>query len=156
MHLIWARHHNNLAKQIQIINKHWDDERIFQEVRKILIAQMQHITYNEFLKIIIGRKLMKQFDLLPKRKGYYQKYDENLDASIANSFASSAFRFAHSLIPTLVHFLSNETGSVEYIKLHEILFDPYLLYDRGELDKIVNGAIHMEVQANDAFFTPEV
>ncbi|GJQ67039.1 HPX6 [Trypoxylus dichotomus] len=156
MHLIWARQHNKLAKKLGEINKHWDDERIYQEARKILAGQMQHITYNEFLKILIGERFMKKFDLVPKKNGYYHDYDPNLDATIANSFATSTFRFAHSLIPSLVRFIAKDVNSTEYLKLHEILFDPFLLYQNGELDKILTGAIGTEIQANDAFFTPEL
>lgn len=176
MHLIWARHHNNLANRLRNINKHWDDDKVYQETRNILAGQMQHITYTEFLKIIIGmgyaflkefaefqymylsvgERFMKKFDLVPKKNGYYHGYDPNLDASVANSFASSAFRFAHSLIPSLVRFIGKDVNNTEYLKLHEILFDPFLLYQTGELDKVLTGAIRTEIQANDAFFTPEV
>lgn len=55
MHLIWVRQHNFLAKMISRLNPHWNDERTFQESRKILAAQMQHITFNEFLPIILGK-----------------------------------------------------------------------------------------------------
>lgn len=54
MHLIWARHHNFLAEELQQLNPHWDDEKVFQEARKIVIAQIQHITYSEFLPILVG------------------------------------------------------------------------------------------------------
>lgn len=56
MHLIMARQHNAIATQLSAINPDWDDDIIFEETRKIFAAQMQHITYNEFLPILLGKK----------------------------------------------------------------------------------------------------
>ena len=47
-HTVWVREHNRLAKELSYLNPHCDDERLYQEARKINIAEMQHITYNEW------------------------------------------------------------------------------------------------------------
>lgn len=102
MHLIWARHHNYLARNLAKINPHWDDDQLFQESRKILGAQMQHITYNEFLPILLSENLTRIIGLKPNAKTEFSDgdlYDDTVNPSIANHFAAAAFRFAHTLIP---------------------------------------------------------
>jgi peroxidase len=95
---IFLREHNRLAEELAKLNPHWDDERLYQEARRILIAQAQHITYNEWLPIIIGREKMQELGLLPLQNGFSSDYDKTLNPGILNAFVGAAFRFGHSMV----------------------------------------------------------
>ncbi|XP_060516076.1 lactoperoxidase isoform X2 [Cylas formicarius] len=156
MHLIWVRQHNRLATQLSTMNPHWNDEILFQEARRLVGAQMQHITYNEFLPILLGDRIMKQFQLSPQQYGYFNKYSDHIDPNIANEFATAAFRFAHTIIPGLIKLLANDSTSPEYVQMHKMLFDPFALYDEGELDRILRGAMNTSIEASDSYFSNEL
>lgn len=47
------REHNRVAINLAQLNRHWLDETLFLESRRIVAAEIQHITYNEFLPIIL-------------------------------------------------------------------------------------------------------
>ena len=99
MHTLWVRQHNRLARQLSDLNPHWNDEQIFQETRRIVGAQMQHITYSEFLPVILGKEAMDRYNLEPQSMGFFDQYDINTNPGTANSVSSAAFRFVASLLP---------------------------------------------------------
>ncbi len=54
IHTIWMREHSRIAKILSDVNPTWSGETIFQEARRIVIAELQHITYKEFLPTLLG------------------------------------------------------------------------------------------------------
>lgn len=98
MHTLWLREHNRVASQLALLNPHWDDERVYQEARKVVGAEIQHITFNEWLPIILGMNYMDENRLSPLKSGMSNDYDPDVEPSITNAFATAAFRFGHSLV----------------------------------------------------------
>ncbi|XP_052748877.1 chorion peroxidase [Galleria mellonella] len=156
MHLIWARQHNRLAAILGKLNPSWDDETTYQEARKIVGAQMQHITYSEFLPSVLGADVMWALNLTLKNEGHDNSYDPTVDPSIANHFAAAAFRFAHTLLPGLIHNVDPKNGSVSYVQLHRMLFNPYALYSEKGFKFSVRSAINTPVHGVDPHVTTEL
>ena len=95
MHTLMAREHNRLAHGLAQINPHWDDETLYQEARRIVIAEIQHITYNEFLPIILGKEVMEKFGLLTQKEVRIPYGGEGREGTNKLKFHANVF----SLIP---------------------------------------------------------
>lgn len=52
--------------------------------------------------------------------------------------------------------ISNDTSSEEYVELHKMLFNPFGLYDRHFLEKVVRGALNTSAERYDVYFSKEV
>ncbi|CAI5450314.1 unnamed protein product [Caenorhabditis angaria] len=136
-HTIFIREHNRIAAALRRMNPAWDGEVIYHETRKIVGAVMQHITYTQWLPHVFGgiAQLRKYVG------GEYLGYRDDVDASISNAFATSAFRFGHTLInPTLLR-LDKEFEVIKEgnIALHKAFFTPELVLTQGGVDPLIRG-----------------
>ena len=97
MHIVFAREHNRICEDLKNRrdNNGWSDEDLFQNARRILIAEWQNIVYSEYLPVLLGKGGITSFNLDVSKSSTYNK---DTDPSIRNSFSTAAFRFGHSLI----------------------------------------------------------
>lgn len=156
IHTVFVRNHNLIASEMAVINPHWNDETLFQETRHINAAIIQHITYNEFLPMVLGKEVMQRHNLILQKDAYYTGYDQYTNPSVASGFSSAAFRFGHSLLPSTIERWSKTHRYVGSQRLSEMLQQPYDLYKGGWTDNYIMGMINQVAQALDNSVTQEV
>ncbi|XP_017057908.1 peroxidasin [Drosophila ficusphila] len=134
MHTVWMREHNRIARKLKEINRHWDGDTLYQEARKIVGAQMQHITFKHWLPLIVGESGMRMM-------GEYRGYDPQVNPSIANEFATAALRFGHTIINPILHRLNETFQPIPqgHLLLHKAFFAPWRLAYEGGVDPLMRG-----------------
>ena len=70
-----------------------------QEARRIVGAEIQHVTYREFLPAVLGEVLTKTFQLDPSKNGYHMDYSDDLPVATINSVSTAILPFLNSLLP---------------------------------------------------------
>ena len=143
---ILLREHNRLAKQLAIINPCWDDERLFQEARKIVGALVQIVTYKEYLPLLYGQHFQRYI-------GSYPGYSSSVDASISNEFDTAAFRFGHSLISDTFARLDSDNNPLPIgpLGFRESAGNSLQYFISGGTDPLLRGLLQDRSRAGDAF-----
>uniref|UniRef100_A0A915MIZ0 Chorion peroxidase n=1 Tax=Meloidogyne javanica TaxID=6303 RepID=A0A915MIZ0_MELJA len=80
MHTIMLREHNRIAEKLAKLNLHWDDEKIFQETRRIFIAQEQHVAISHPFATAafrFGHTLIRR--MFPRLDTNFHKMSEPVD-----------------------------------------------------------------------------
>uniref|UniRef100_A0A182JVP7 Uncharacterized protein n=1 Tax=Anopheles christyi TaxID=43041 RepID=A0A182JVP7_9DIPT len=156
MHMIWVNEHNQIATRLSDINPHWSDEKVYQETRRIVGALFQHITYREFLPLVLGKEVCRLFDLELETSGYYRNYDANVNPTVANEFSAAAFRFGHSLIQsTYMRADRHHRFIANNVSLHEDTSEGDF-GGPGSLHRLLRGMVNQRALKRDEFITAEL
>ncbi|VDI78211.1 Hypothetical predicted protein [Mytilus galloprovincialis] len=129
-HLAWHREHNRIASELRTLNPHWKDETVFQEARKIVIAIFQHITFNDFLPLVLGQAAMKRFKLFSRdvNEGVFSDpYDVDMNPQVLGSVNVAAHRFGHSQVTNEQNFVDEDCNTVTVNKLEDVFDSPRLI-----------------------------
>uniref|UniRef100_A0A8C1FBD8 Myeloid-specific peroxidase n=1 Tax=Cyprinus carpio carpio TaxID=630221 RepID=A0A8C1FBD8_CYPCA len=138
IHTLFVREHNRLARALHVLNPTWSSETLYQEARKIVGAYNQILVFKEYLPHIVGP------DAYNRHLGLYPGYDENVDPTIANVFATAAFRFAHLAIQPMIFRLNeNYQNHPQFpsVPLYEAFFSPWRVIFEGGIDPLLRGLI---------------
>ena len=98
MHTLFVLEHNRLADALHALFPWMTGEEIYQTARHIVGAEIEAITYNEWLPMLLGSHGLDE----------YAGYDDGVNATLRNFFTHSAFRVGHTMLsPKLSRLGSN-------------------------------------------------
>lgn len=137
LHTLFVREHNRLADLIATGEPGLSGEDIYQRARKIVGAEIQAITYREFLPAV-GVNLPD-----------YTMYQPMVNPAIANEFSTAAYRLHSTINETLLRLEEDGTSIPEgCLDLVDAFFSPATLSEGG-IEPLLRGLASQSQQSND-------
>ncbi|MCA9246397.1 MAG: hypothetical protein KDA42_04755, partial [Planctomycetales bacterium] len=148
MQTLWVREHNYWADQIAADDSSLTGDQIYERARAIVTAEMQAITYNEFLPALLG-------SYAPSAADY--NYNAGVNAGIANEFSTALYRVGHSMLTSEIQ-LSGDGGQyLNTISLDQAFFSPSQMMSRPKLmEEILMGLAMQQAQEIDTRMVDDV
>lgn len=144
---LFVREHNHWADRFKNEHPDWTDEQIYRHARAIVGAEIQAITYREFLPVLLGRDALRP----------YRGYQPQVNPSIANEFATAAYRVGHTMLsPTLLRLNADGTPHASgEISLAASFFNIGEILQNG-IEPILSGLTVQIGQEVDNYLVDEV
>ncbi|MEM9570251.1 MAG: peroxidase family protein [Pseudomonadota bacterium] len=141
MHTLFVREHNRIAQNLLDDDPNGDVDALYEQTRRLVIAKIQVITYEEWLPVLLGP------DAIPA----YSGYDDDINPTIFNEFSVAAFRLGHSMLNEQLLRLDATGAEIAggHLDLKSSFFTgPTVLVSEDDLDPILRGfatQIHQEI-----------
>jgi hypothetical protein len=144
---LFVREHNRVADLYAAAYPTWTDEQLYQAARRVVGAEIESITYNEFLPALLG----------PGALPAYAGYDATVNAGIANEFSTAAFRIGHAQLNGVIRFLDNAGNPIRApldlaqafdnpVPVEQAGIDPLLKYLASDNAQEVNTQVIDEIR----------
>jgi peroxidase len=98
LHTLFVREHNWQAARLAREHPGLDDEQLYQHARRIVVGEIEAITYREFLPALLGPDALDDDDA----------YDPDVDPGVATVFATAAYRLGHTLLSPFIQRLRED------------------------------------------------
>ncbi|XP_026727227.1 peroxidase-like [Trichoplusia ni] len=156
LHTLLLREHNRVADVLSDLNPLWSDERLYQEARRIVGAEIQHITYQEWLPTNFGEQYLRSYRISPTSL-YTHDYRDDVNPGVINSFGAAAFRFLHTVISDNIMMCPSNYGAAYLYRLSDYYFNPSLLeLTPDSFDDVVRGTVAQNAGESDPFCSGEI
>lgn len=146
LHVLFVREHNRITKMLRRQGGLTHEER-YQLARALVGAEMQAITYNEFLPALLG----------PDALAPYAGYDPGTNPGISNLFSTACYRFGHSMLPGHLPRIGADGESIAAgdIRLKSAFFAPRVLLETG-IEPFLRGLASVRAQEVDTLVIDDV
>lgn len=148
MHTLFVREHNRWAMQIGKMRPWLSGDDIYHEARRMVVAEIQIITYTEFLPALIGD------GALPAYKGYTPG-----NPGLLTEFSGAAYRLGHTLINSRLMRLDAKGNEIPagHLSLRNAFFNaPTILKKRSDIDPILRGLAAQRSQRFDSMIVDDL
>ena len=138
MQTLFMREHNSWAASFA--GQGLSDDDIYQRARAIVGAEIQLITYRDFIPILLG----------PNALTPYAGYDKTVDPRVSLAFATAAFRMGHTMVPPDIILVNKQNVIVQDLPLPQTVFAPQLITKSG-IDPFLRGLANQQPQELDGY-----
>jgi peroxidase len=148
MHTVWMREHNFWALRIRQENPTFSDEAIYQRARMIVSAEFEAITYNEFLRVLLG----------PTAIPPYTGYHPTVNPGISTVFSTASYRIGHTFLTHVLMRLDSHLNPIPGgdLTLQQAFFNPSKITASGGIEPFLRGAAHQHANDYDPFIVDDV
>ncbi len=146
MHTLWVREHNRIARALRANSPSMSSDDVFETARSIVIAEIQKITYTDYLPLLLGSFSSR---LIPS----YTRYDPSVFPNVPNAFAAAAYRFGHSQIQPFFERLGKDYRPILAgpLSLVDAFFNNTHFMENGGTDPILRGLLATPARQVDEF-----
>lgn len=149
LHTIWLREHNLIALELKKnVGSHWDDEKLYQSARSIVIAEMQKVTYDEMIPAFLGG--FKDIAL-----GKYEGWKWWVNPTVSNFFTTGSFRLGHSMVNDNLTVLSEGNTRRRRIDMRNHFWNPKIVTELG-VEPFLRGMAKTNTQECDIEMSPSL
>jgi len=139
---LFVREHNYQVDLLAKEHPDWSGDQLYQMARAIVTAEIQNVTYSEFLPHLLG----------PSAIPDYNGFDPNADPRITQEFSAAAFRFGHSIVSDEETKMDNMGNHMANQDLSSAFMDtPNQVEADGGIDALLRNFSSDPTQANDTF-----